>query len=39
VFATFYKGGDTYFYPMSRADAQDWFDDDSLGEYFNAFVR
>ncbi len=39
VFATFYKGGDMYFYPLSRADAQEWFDDDSLGEYFNAMVR
>lgn len=26
-------------YPMSRADAKDWFGADSLGGYFNAFVR
>ena len=39
VFATFAKDGSSYFYPMSRADAQEWFDDDSLGEYFNAMVR
>ena len=39
VFATFAKDGSSYFYPMSRADAQRWFDDDSLGEYFNAIVR
>jgi hypothetical protein len=38
VFASFAKGGD-YFYPMSRKEAQEWFDDDSLGEYFNAEIR
>ncbi len=38
VYATFAKGGD-YFYPMSRRDATEWFDDDSLGEFFNAFIR
>lgn len=40
VFATFIgpSAGD-YFYPMSRADAKAWFDDSSLGAFFNAFVR
>jgi hypothetical protein len=38
VFATFSKDGSQYFYPMSRADAQEWFDDD-LGRFFNAFIR
>lgn len=39
VFATFAKDGSSYFYPMSRADAVEWFDDESLGEYFNEVVR
>ncbi len=38
VFATF-TDGSSYFYDMSRSEAQDWFDDDSLGGYFNAVVR
>lgn len=29
----------TWFYPMSRADAQEWFESDSLGSFFNAFIR
>ena len=27
------------FIAMSRSEAQDWFDDDSLGEYFNYVIR
>ena len=38
VFASFADGSD-YFYPMSRSEAQDWFDDDSLGSYFNSEIR
>jgi hypothetical protein len=38
VFATF-TDGSQYEYPLSRSDALDWFDDDSLGGYFNAMVR
>jgi hypothetical protein len=40
VFASFIgPGAGDYFYPMSRADAKAWFDDSSLGAFFNAFVR
>jgi hypothetical protein len=39
VIAQFQKGGGVYSYPMSRADAKEWFNDASLGEFFNAFVR
>jgi hypothetical protein len=42
VWATFNRGGQTpapYFYPMSKAEARDWFDDDSVGAYFNDAVR
>lgn len=41
VFATFIKGGGQYFYPMSRADAQEWLVDyaDVTGELFNADIR
>lgn len=38
VFATFAKDGSQYFYPMSRADAKEWFGSD-LGSYFNEQVR
>ncbi|MGD0332971.1 MAG: hypothetical protein ABSA90_06905 [Xanthobacteraceae bacterium] len=38
VFATFAKDGSQYFYPMSRSDAKEWFDDD-LGRFFNAVIR
>lgn len=40
VIATFSgpAAGD-WFYPMSKADARDWFNADSVGEYFNAFIR
>ncbi len=38
VFATF-TDGTNYFYPMDREEAQEWFDDPSLGKYFNAIVR
>lgn len=40
VIATFSgpTAGD-WFYPMSKADARDWFNADSVGEYFNAFIR
>ena len=38
VYATFARDGSQYFYPMSKADAKDWFQND-LGEYFNANVR
>jgi hypothetical protein len=38
VFAEF-TDGSSYFYPMSRSEAVEWFSDDSLGEYFNYEVR
>jgi hypothetical protein len=38
VYATFAQDNTQYFYPMSRRDAQEWFDDD-LGVYFNAEIR
>jgi hypothetical protein len=38
VFATFAKDGSQYFYPLSRSEAKEWFDDD-LGRYFNAVIR
>jgi hypothetical protein len=38
VFATF-TDGTQYEYDMSRSEARDFFDDDSLGGYFNAYVR
>jgi len=28
-----------YFYSMSRAEAREWFDDDSAGWFFNSYVR
>ncbi len=40
VYATFHRGGaGTYFYPMSRQEAAEWFDDKSAGGFFNDFVR
>jgi hypothetical protein len=39
VYATFAKDGSQYFYPLSRAEAREWFEDDSLGGFFNAEVR
>ena len=39
VFATFTKDGSQYTYDMSRAEAKEWFSDDSPGGYFNAEVR
>lgn len=38
VWADFHRGG-TYFYPMARAEALEWFDDESAGGYFNDAVR
>lgn len=38
VFATFTDGSE-YTYDMSKAEAKEWFDDPSLGGYFNAVVR
>ena len=38
VFATF-TDGSQYSYPMSRAEAADWFNDESVGGYFNDLVR
>jgi len=38
VFATFSKDGRQYHYPMSKRDAQEWFDSD-LGRFFNENVR
>lgn len=38
VYATF-TDGSQYSYDVSRSEALEWFDDDSLGEYFNAMVR
>jgi hypothetical protein len=29
----------TWFYPMSAADARDWFNDESVGGYFNDYIR
>jgi hypothetical protein len=40
VFATFAKDGSTYFYPMSRSEAAEWFEDaPSQGQFFNAEIR
>jgi hypothetical protein len=40
VWATFHRGGAiTYFYVLSKAEAADWFDDESAGGYFNDNVR
>ncbi len=39
VIAQFAKDGSVYAYPMSRADAKEWFSDDSLGEFFNSEIR
>ncbi len=38
VTAVFARNGAEYTYPMSRAEAKEWFDDD-LGEYFNDEIR
>jgi hypothetical protein len=38
VFATF-KDGSQYVYPMSRAEARDWFEDQSVGQTFNESIR
>lgn len=38
VYATFARDGSQYFYPMSRAEAKDWFGDD-VGRVFNAEIR
>jgi hypothetical protein len=38
VYAEFRRDGSQYFYPMTRADAREWFGDD-LGRYFNSSVR
>jgi len=38
VFATF-TDGSQYDYAMSRSEAKDWFEDSSLGGFFNAYVR
>jgi hypothetical protein len=39
VTAVFAKNGAEYEYDMSLADAREWFDSDSLGEFFNSEVR
>lgn len=39
VVATFARDGSTYTYPMSKREALEWFDDESAGQFFNAFVR
>jgi hypothetical protein len=39
VIAQFAKDGSVYSYPLSRADAEDWFNAGSLGSYFNAEIR
>jgi hypothetical protein len=44
VYATFSGHGKTgsgqYFYPMSRADAKEWFNaPEGLGEFFNSEIR
>jgi|SRR5579864_5385851 len=38
VYATF-TDGSQYTYDMDRSEARDFFDADSLGGYFNAFIR
>lgn len=38
VYATFARDGSQYFYPMSRAEARDWFNDD-VGRVFNSEIR
>jgi hypothetical protein len=40
VYATFANATrGTWFYPMSRAAAKEWFEADGLGEFFNAAIR
>ena len=34
-----FTDGTVYSYPMSKSEARDWFDDTSLGGYFNAVIR
>jgi hypothetical protein len=34
-----FTDGTYHFYPMSREEAMEWFDDPSLGKFFNAEVR
>jgi hypothetical protein len=38
VYATF-TDGSQYDYDMPRSDAKEWFEDVSLGGFFNAYVR
>jgi hypothetical protein len=38
VYATF-TDGTQYIYPSSKAEAREWFQDESVGKYFNAFIR
>jgi hypothetical protein len=39
AFATFARDGSSYSYEMSRADFREWMDADSLGKFFNSFIR
>lgn len=34
-----FTDGSVYEYDMSRADAKEWFNDPSLGEFFNSEIR
>ncbi|HWX26622.1 MAG TPA: hypothetical protein VNZ53_04180 [Steroidobacteraceae bacterium] len=39
VTAVFAKDGSEYPYEMTRQEAKEWFEDESLGGYFNDVVR
>jgi len=39
AFVQFHKDGSQYSYNMSRAEFKEWRDDESLGAFFNLFVR
>jgi hypothetical protein len=39
VVTAIFTDGSIYDYPMSKSEARDWFDDPSLGGYFNSVVR
>lgn len=38
VYGTFLRDGYNEFWQMSRSEAREWFEDDSLGGYYNAVV-
>ena len=39
AFVTFHKDGSQYAYAMSRAEFREWMDADSLGGFFNDYIR